>query len=267
MRFSHPLLLVVGLFCSLFVLGANAQAKRVDIVISKVSQKMTVRVDGDIEYEWPVSTGAPRYETPSGVFRPFRMEAEHFSQEWDDAPMPHSIFFTGEGHAIHGSFHVKSLGRKASHGCVRLAPQNAAVLFDLVQSAGMGNTSISLKGGFFDFSYRPKRSFASVGKDIDKTTGTTAKKKRPNSGFLSLFGTPKAKVKKVVAKKEAKNKLAGKKLVAQKDAGKKSLVKKPIEKPVAKKLVAQKVAPAKCVAKDTKKPCKKIAVTPTAVAG
>ena len=70
------------------------------------------------------------------------MEAEHFSKEWDDAPMPHSIFFTDRGHAIHGSFYVKSLGRRASHGCVRLAPENAAKLFSLVSSAGMGNTKV-----------------------------------------------------------------------------------------------------------------------------
>ena len=267
MRIGHSLSFVFVLIFSLFVLGVNAQAKRVDIVISKISQKMTVRVDGEIEYEWPVSTGAPRYETPSGVYRPFRMEEEHFSKEWDDAPMPHSIFFTARGHAIHGSFYVKSLGRRASHGCVRLAPQNAAVLFSLVQSVGMSNTSISLKGGFFDFSYQPKRSFAAVGKGIDKTTGTTAKKKRPNNGFLALFGTPKAKAKKLVAKKDSKKKLDGKKLAAQKSADKKIAVKKPIEKPVVKKLAAQKLAPAKCSAKDVKKPCKKTAVTPTADAG
>ncbi len=267
MRVGHLVSLMFVLAFSLFAAGGNAEAKRVDIVISKVNQKMTVRVDGEIEYEWPVSTGAPRYETPSGVFRPFRMEADHFSKEWDDAPMPHSIFFTGEGHAIHGSFHVKSLGRRASHGCVRLEPNNAAVLFALVQSAGMSNTSISLKGGFFDFSYRPKRSFAAVGKDIDKTTSTVVKKKRPNNGFLSLFGTPKAKVKKLATKKDVKKKLDGKKLVAQKTVGNKIVVKKPIEKPAAKKLAAQKLAPAKCSAKDLKKPCKKPAVTPTTDAG
>ena len=88
---------------------------------------MTVKVDGETEYVWPVSTGARGYETPSGKYRPFRMEKDHFSKEWDDAPMPNSIFFTGQGHAIHGSFHVKSLGRRASHGCVRLAPDNAAI--------------------------------------------------------------------------------------------------------------------------------------------
>ena len=111
---------------------------------------MTVALDGDTLYRWKVSTGAQGYETPSGNFRPFRLEKEHFSKEWDDAPMPHSIFFTGRGHAVHGSYHVKSLGRRASHGCVRLHPDNAAKLFSLVSKTGMSNTRVIVKGGFFD---------------------------------------------------------------------------------------------------------------------
>lgn len=132
------------------LMATTAWALSVDITINKVSQKMTVRVDGKSKYVWPVSTGARGYDTPSGKFKPFRMEKEHFSKEWDDAPMPNSMFFTPRGHAIHGSYHVKSLGRRASHGCVRLAPENAAVLFGLVQKAGMQNTTITLRGGLFD---------------------------------------------------------------------------------------------------------------------
>ena len=123
---------------------------RLIISVNKVSQKMTVTLDGDQLYSWPISTGAKGYDTPSGTFRPFRMEKEHFSKEWDDAPMPYSIFFTGEGHALHGSYHVKSLGRRASHGCVRILPENAAKLFDLVGKTGMANTRVVIKGGFFD---------------------------------------------------------------------------------------------------------------------
>ena len=121
------------------------------ITINKASQKMSVEVNGRTEYRWPVSTGAKGYDTPSGSFRPFRMEAEHYSKEWDDAPMPHSIFFTGRGHAVHGSYHIKSLGRRASHGCVRLHPDNAAKLFALVQKHGMSNTQVVVTRGFFDF--------------------------------------------------------------------------------------------------------------------
>ena len=136
--------------------GATAaEASKIVISVSKVSQKMTVSVDGGEEFVWPVSTGGEGYDTPSGTFHPFRMEKEHFSKEWDDAPMPYSMFFTGEGHAIHGSYHVKSLGRRASHGCVRLAPENAAKLFAMVQHAGMQNTTVIISGGFLDGFYAP----------------------------------------------------------------------------------------------------------------
>jgi hypothetical protein len=213
--------------------GHGAWAKKVEIVISKVGQKMTVRVDGDIEYVWPVSTGAAGYDTPSGNFRPFRMEAEHFSKEWDDAPMPHSIFFTDRGHAIHGSFHVKSLGRRASHGCVRLAPDNAAKLFSLVNEAGMSNTRVVLKGGLFDFG-GANRSFADVGRDIDKVV-----KKRPTRGFFWSLGQPRPKKVVKVAKKPAAK---PKKVAAL-------TPKKPDVKP--KKVVE------KCLVKDGKKVCTK----------
>jgi hypothetical protein len=93
-----------------------------------------------------VSTGKRGYDTPVGDFKPFRMEKDHFSREWDDAPMPHSIFFTQEGHAIHGSFDVKRLGSPASHGCVRLSPQHAATLFALVKQEKMANTRVVLTG-------------------------------------------------------------------------------------------------------------------------
>jgi hypothetical protein len=80
--------------------------------------------------------------SPIGVSIP----TEHFSKEWDDAPMPHSVFFTKQGHAIHGSFDTKRLGSPASHGCVRLAPANAAKLFSLVQQEGLPNTQVVLTG-------------------------------------------------------------------------------------------------------------------------
>ncbi|MCB1432494.1 MAG: L,D-transpeptidase [Alphaproteobacteria bacterium] len=131
--------------------AAKTREPKVIITINKVSQKMTVEVEGRTKFKWPVSTGAKGYDTPSGEFRPFRMEKEHFSKEWDDAPMPYSIFFTARGHAVHGSYHIKSLGRRASHGCVRLHPDNAAKLFALVQKYGMSNTEVVVRGGFFDF--------------------------------------------------------------------------------------------------------------------
>jgi lipoprotein-anchoring transpeptidase ErfK/SrfK len=55
--------------------------------------------------------------------------------------MPHAIFFRG-GFAIHGSYEISRLGGPASHGCVRLHPAAAAILFGLVQREGMRNTTI-----------------------------------------------------------------------------------------------------------------------------
>src|ERR1700675_2022359 len=125
-----------------------ATVARANILVSidKTTQHMSVVVDGAPRYIWPVSTGRPGYDTPNGTFRPNRMDADHLSQEWDNAPMPHTIFFDMHGHAVHGFFDVKHLGLAVSHGCVRLAPANATILFDLVKAQGMANTSVTIAG-------------------------------------------------------------------------------------------------------------------------
>ena len=129
MRVLHP---VAAAFAavSLLVVSAIPASARLLIEIDKSTQRMTVSQDGVQLYHWPVSTGLRAYDTPAGSYTPFRMEKEHYSKEWDDAPMPHSIFFLG-GYAIHGTGAIRSLGRPASHGCVRLHPSNAAALFNM----------------------------------------------------------------------------------------------------------------------------------------
>jgi len=126
--------------------AATAAQAEVLVHVDKASQRMTVSVDGQERYSWPVSTGMAGYLTPAGSFTPFRMARTHFSKEWDDAPMPHSIFFTEAGHAVHGSRVTGRLGSPASHGCIRLSPANAATLFGLVKSEGLGNTRIEVAG-------------------------------------------------------------------------------------------------------------------------
>jgi L,D-transpeptidase catalytic domain len=125
---------------------ASAAFASIDIAIDKNTQQMSVAIDGAQRYTWPVSTGRPGYDTPNGTFKVNRMDADHFSQEWDNAPMPHTMFFDLHGHAIHGFFDVKHLGLAVSHGCVRLAPANATVLFNLVKAEGMANTSVTITG-------------------------------------------------------------------------------------------------------------------------
>src|ERR1700716_2663981 len=138
-----PLVALMGL--AFFAAGSVAQAK-VAITVDKNAQMMTVAVDGLERYQWPVSTGIPSYETPNGGFRTFRMEQDHFSKEFDDAPMPHSIFFTKIGHAIHGTDFEGRLGAPASHGCVRLSKANAATLYAMVEKDGVLNTTVTLPG-------------------------------------------------------------------------------------------------------------------------
>jgi hypothetical protein len=116
------------------------------INIDKSRQQMTILVDGIEKYSWPVSTGKYGYSTPSGTFAPTSMNEVWYSKQWDNAPMPHSIFFLKDGHAIHGSHEVKNLGKPVSHGCVRISPDNAAILYDLVKTNGMENTKVVLAG-------------------------------------------------------------------------------------------------------------------------
>jgi L,D-transpeptidase catalytic domain len=126
--------------------GTQDTGAAIRISIDKSKQKMTVSLDGVEKYEWPVSTGKAGYSTPSGTYTATSMNEVWFSKEWDNAPMPHSIFFMKDGHAIHGSLEVKTLGKPVSHGCVRISPENAATLFALVKKNGLKNTEVVLDG-------------------------------------------------------------------------------------------------------------------------
>jgi lipoprotein-anchoring transpeptidase ErfK/SrfK len=123
----------------------KAAAPEILIVVSKPTQTMTVTVAGHLRYRWRTSTGATHYSTPDGSYTPFRMELMHYSREWDNAGMPHAIFFTQRGHSIHGSDHP-GLGTNVSHGCVRLTLSNAATLYQLIKSVGMAKTKVVVSG-------------------------------------------------------------------------------------------------------------------------
>lgn len=128
---------------------APPQADEVHVVVDLSEQSMQVvrsRVgEGRTEtYTWPVSTGRPGFETRTGTFQPTWLDADHKSSLYEDAPMPHSIFFHGH-EAIHGTNWVSRLGRPASHGCVRLHPTYAAFLFAMVQEVGKSHTWITVQ--------------------------------------------------------------------------------------------------------------------------
>ncbi len=147
---------VLALFGASFVMPAAAQAK-VQIHIDLSSQRMTVNSSSG-SYVWPVSTARSGYVTPRGSYAPTSLQRMHYSRKYHMSPMPHSIFFRG-GYAIHGTYSTGALGSPASHGCVRLAPGNAAALFAMVQREG---ARISISGS------PPNRAYASAKKKYGK---------------------------------------------------------------------------------------------------
>ncbi len=131
----------VALLVALGLWAVPASAGTVVAKIDLSEQTMRVYVNGWPRYTWSVSTAGSGYVTPTGTYHAQRLAKMWYSRKYHMSPMPHSIFFLG-GYAIHGTYSIKYLGRPASHGCVRLHPDNAAKLFALVKENGLANTQI-----------------------------------------------------------------------------------------------------------------------------
>jgi lipoprotein-anchoring transpeptidase ErfK/SrfK len=154
--------------------SAPARAEEIVVTVDKTTQRLTVEVDGASRYQWPVSTARRGYRTPNGTYRPQWLARKWFSREYDWSPMPYSIFFDG-GYAIHGSYEISHLGRPASHGCIRLHPENAAILFALVKK-NMKDTRIVVTG-----EGPPRRARE---ESFHRTPD------RPRQSFEQIFGSP-----------------------------------------------------------------------------
>lgn len=132
-----PLVLIS--LCGLLWMSSAQALVRIQIDLS--AQRMSVESESG-SYEWPISTARSGYVTPHGSFAPTSLQRMHYSKKYHMSPMPYSIFFLG-GYAIHGTYETASLGRPASHGCIRLSPDHAATLFHMVQAEG---ARISIRG-------------------------------------------------------------------------------------------------------------------------
>ncbi|AIC27716.1 L,D-transpeptidase domain-containing protein [Rhizobium etli bv. mimosae str. IE4771] len=119
----------------------TAEAATLVANISIGKQTMTVTENGFVKYRWKVSTARNGYVTPTGSWSAKWLSRDHRSRKYDNAPMPYAVFFNG-GYAVHATFDLKRLGRPASHGCVRLHPDNAAAFFSLARQAGLANTRV-----------------------------------------------------------------------------------------------------------------------------
>ncbi|MCK9907821.1 L,D-transpeptidase [Microbacteriaceae bacterium K1510] len=161
--------------CALMLCAIARADAGIVVTVNKSTQRLTVEVNGATRYHWPVSTARWGYRTPNGTYRPERLERKWYSRKYDWSPMPYSIFFNG-GYAIHGSYEISRLGRPASHGCIRLHPNNAAVLFALVQEH-RHETRIVVTGD------RPTPS-AEVSRPVRRTHGRDFQ----GRDFQELFG-------------------------------------------------------------------------------
>ncbi|MDZ4088385.1 MAG: L,D-transpeptidase [Tabrizicola sp.] len=123
------------------LLPGPALAERVVAHVSVTSQLMKVYHEGRLLYTWPVSTAKPGKITPSGTYEPEFLSKNHRSSRYNNAPMPFAIFYDGH-YAIHGTDQIKRLGNPASNGCVRLHPDNAKILFNMVRAEGMENMRV-----------------------------------------------------------------------------------------------------------------------------
>jgi L,D-transpeptidase catalytic domain len=158
--------------------ASSAEAK-LDLYVDKSTQRIAVVQDGYMRYVWPVSTGRDSYATPNGVYAPERLERSWFSKAYYNAPMPFAIFFHN-GYAIHGSYDIARLGGPASHGCVRLYPQHAEILFAMVEQEGPGNTTIVIGG---DSQPNPREPRSREMDDVSRSVG-------PGDGGFARGGSP-----------------------------------------------------------------------------
>ncbi|MEM5491571.1 L,D-transpeptidase [Hoeflea sp. AS16] len=124
--------------------SASAFAAKLIAKVDISSQTMVVSHNGKVKYKWPVSTGRKGYSTPTGSYSAQWLSRHHRSRKYNNAPMPYAVFYH-RGYAVHATYDTKRLGRPASHGCVRLAPEHAAKFFSLVQKTGNKNTRIVIK--------------------------------------------------------------------------------------------------------------------------
>jgi lipoprotein-anchoring transpeptidase ErfK/SrfK len=133
-------------------------------------QQLTVLVNGKVRHQWAISSGRAEFPTPVGSFRPEWMAKMWYSKTYDDAPMPHAVFFKN-GAAIHATSATGMLGRPASHGCVRLAPAHAAQFYALIQSHGLVHSKIAVFG-------TPKFAPAAVSRARDLDPGNDYSSRR-----------------------------------------------------------------------------------------
>jgi lipoprotein-anchoring transpeptidase ErfK/SrfK len=148
--------------------------------IDLARQTMVVSEDGEAKYTWPISSGTAEHPTPRGTFRPEWTAKMWYSRKYDNAPMPNAVFISG-GVAIHATPYTRYLGSPASHGCIRLAPGNAATFYKLVHQHGLKATKVSVYG-------TPKWRAPAVARRDDDLARRYAAQQPSSGGLFGIFG-------------------------------------------------------------------------------
>lgn len=128
---------------TLLAWATAAAALELRSVVDISDQRMRVFVDDRPIHDWAVSTARQGKITPRGRFGIISMHKWHASSIYDDAPMPHAVFFSGD-YAIHGTTQIHNLGRPVSAGCIRLHPRNAYLLYNLIRQYGRDNFTVEI---------------------------------------------------------------------------------------------------------------------------
>ncbi len=132
--------------------GCRKEGCNVFAEVDKSEQMMYVYVGGELEHTFPVSTGRSTHPTPDLDLRPSGpLYKKYTSTKYPEGDyqgmgnMPYAVFLKG-GYAIHGTTtgSIPKLGKKASHGCIRLHPEDAKLFYDLVNSVGLENTWVTV---------------------------------------------------------------------------------------------------------------------------
>jgi len=126
---------------------------RVWIDVDRATQTARLYLDGRLVNQWLVSTGLPSSPTPNFDTHPNgRIYKKYSSKKFPGGDykglgnMPYAVFIRG-GFALHGTpqGNWSKLGRKASHGCIRMHPENGAYFNQLVRSVGISQTWITVR--------------------------------------------------------------------------------------------------------------------------
>ena len=123
---------------------ASHPSPEVEVTVDISDQRLSLVVDGVQTGYYKISTGLGRHWTPTGSFPPKWLNRHHRSSIYNNAPMPYAVFFNGNI-ALHGTNHIRKLGRPASKGCVRMHPSDARKIFNLIHRRGRDKVQITVQ--------------------------------------------------------------------------------------------------------------------------